>query len=75
MLDVKNAFGPLCNTDLRLSVADTSLLKDKMPAFKRVFVFMQFYSFCYFHSVIESEFIAFLCSYHIFVFHFVLTYI
>jgi hypothetical protein len=73
MLYVTKDFWPIFNTHLQMSVTDTYLLRDTLSPFKRVFVFLQVYSFYHFHSIIESDFIAFLCSYHIYVFHFMLT--
>ena len=70
---VKSVFQPLCNTLLQMRSADTSLLRDKLPPFKRVLLFFIFYSFCNFTSVIESEFIASLCFFHISMFYFTLT--
>jgi hypothetical protein len=58
MLYVKNDFVLFVILTWRMRVAITSLLRDKLPPFKRVLLFFNFYSFCNFISVIESKFMV-----------------
>ena len=61
MLYVKKSFGLFVILTWRMCIAVTSLLKDKLPPFKRVLLF------CSFTLVIESDFIVSLCFFHIYV--------
>ena len=50
-----------------MGIAITSLPRDKLPPFKQALLFYNF------TSVMEIEFIASLCFFHIYVLHFFLT--
>lgn len=65
MIYVKKAFGLFVILTWRMRVAITSLLRDKLPPFKRVLLFCNLYSFCNFTSIIESKLIVYLCFFHI----------
>ena len=53
MLYVKKSFGLFVILTWRMRVAITSLLRDKLPPFKRVLLLCNFYSFCncYFSNI------------------------
>ena len=65
MLYVRKVFVLFVILTWKIRVAITSLLRDKLPAFKRVLLFYNLYSFCNFNYVIESKFIVSLYFFHI----------
>ena len=65
MIYVKKAFDLFVKLTWRMHVVVTSLLRDKLPPFKRVMLFYNLYSFCNLTSVIESKIIVYLCFFHI----------
>ena len=70
---LKNSFGIFVILTWRMHIAITSLLRDKLPPFKRVLLFCKFYSFCnvYFSNrkqvlylYVSSIFLCVICSSH-----------